>query len=69
MKYINIINIHSEKRFLKEFIKDLNNKKGKFIEKRDINQKDLLVNYKKWPLLLDNKIPNYKYSFLSNNIA
>lgn len=69
MKYINIINIHSEKRFLKEFIKGLNNKDGKFTEKRDINQKNPLANYKKWPLLLDNKILNYKYSFLSNNIA
>lgn len=49
MKYINIINNYSKKRLLQVFIKDVDNKKGKSIRKKDINQRDLLINYKKLP--------------------
>lgn len=34
MKYINIMNIHSEKQFLKEFIDNLDNENKKSIKKK-----------------------------------
>lgn len=46
--------------FLKEFIKVLDNKDKEFEEKKDINQKNLLNNYKKSLSLFDNKVFNHK---------
>lgn len=43
--------------------------KRKFIKKTNVNQKDLLANYKKFLLLSNHKIPNYKQSFFSDNIV
>lgn len=67
MKCINMMNIHGEKRSLKEFMEDLDNENTKSIRKRDINYRDLLANYKKLPLLLDDKIFSRKSSLISDD--
>ena len=67
MKRINMMNIHSEKRSLKEFMEDLDNENEKSTRQRDIDQKDLLANYKKSPPLPDDKVFSHKPSPLSDN--
>lgn len=67
IKRINTVNIHNKKYFLEKFMNDLNNKKRESIKKKDIDQRNslagYLTGYKKLLLLLDNEIPNCKYSF------
>lgn len=67
IKRINMINIHSEKRFLEKFIKDLNNKNKESIKERDINQRNLLANYKKSLPLPNDKVFSHKPSLFSDD--
>lgn len=48
-------------------MKNLNNKNKKSRKKKDINQKNSLVNYKKLALLSNNKIFSYKPNSFSDN--
>lgn len=67
MKRINMMNIHSEKRSLEEFMEDLDDEDKKSIRKRDIDQRDLLANYEKLPPLPDDEIFSRKPSPLSDD--
>lgn len=69
MKCINIINIHNKKCSLKEFIQDLNNEEREFAGEENINQRDLLADYKKLLLLLEDEISNHKHSSFSDDIS
>lgn len=62
-----MMNIHSEKWSLEEFMEDLDNEDKESIKKRDIDQRNLLANYKKSPPLPDNKVFSRKPSSLSDD--
>lgn len=49
-------------------MEDLDNEEEESTRKRDIDQRDLLANYKKSPSLPDNEISNREHSPLLDNI-
>lgn len=56
MKRINMMNIHSEKRSLEEFMEDLDDEDEESTRERDIDQRDLSANYEKSPPLPDDEV-------------
>lgn len=67
MKRINMMNIHSEKRSLGEFMEDLDDEDEESTRERDIDQRDLSANYKKSPPLPDDEVFSCKPSPLSDD--
>ena len=67
MKRINMMNIHSKKWSLKEFIEDLDDEDEESTRERDIDQRDLSANYKKSLPLPDDKVFSCEPSPLSDD--
>lgn len=61
------MNIYSKKRFLKEFMENLVDKKKNLQKKKIQIKKNFLTNYEKLLPLLDNKVFSCKSSLFSNN--